>query len=126
MGRLVCFLVFVALAAGIAGADTSVTGKWTGSFNMLDENGGTKESTAVLMLKQSGNEITGTLGPNEDELHAITKGKIYGDKISLESADGQMTIKFELTLAGDRITGDVNAAGEGRTMKAKLDVTRQK
>ena|SRR6516164_3580166 len=125
MKALLLFIVVAALA-GIAIADTNVTGKWSGSFNVMDENGGTKESTAVLMLKQSGSEITGTVGPDEGEQHAITKGKIDGDKITLESADGNVSIKLDLALAGDRITGNVSAVGEGRNMKGKIDVTRAK
>ena len=125
MRTLLLFIVVAALA-GIAIADTNVTGKWSGSFNVMDENGGTKESTAVLMLKQSGSEITGTVGPDEGEQHAITKGKIDGDKITLESADGNVSIKLDLALAGDRITGNVSAVGEGRSMKGKIDVTRAK
>src|SRR5215469_277992 len=125
MRILLCFLVLVALA-GIAVADVNVTGKWSGSFNVVGPDGQTKDATALLVLKQTGTEITGSVGPNEEEQHTITKGKIEGDKISLESVDGEISIKFELTLSGDRITGDVNAAGEGRTMKAKLDVARAK
>jgi hypothetical protein len=125
MRILVCFLILAAFA-GFAAADADVTGKWSGSFNVVAQDGQTKESTALLVLKQNGSEITGTVGPNEDERHEITKGKIEGDKITLESADGGITIKFDLALAGDRMTGDVNAAGEGRTMKAKIDVTRSK
>ena len=32
MRTLLCFLVLAAFAAGIAVADTNITGKWTGSF----------------------------------------------------------------------------------------------
>jgi hypothetical protein len=125
MRTLLLFIVVAALA-GIAIADTNVTGKWSGSLNVTDENGGTKESTAVLILKQSGSEITGTVGPDDGEQHTITKGKIDGDKITLESADGNVAIKLDLALAGDRITGNVSAVGEGRNMKGKIDVTRAK
>jgi len=122
----VCFLLLLAALAGSALADANVTGKWSGSFSLAAEGGQTKDATALLVLKQTGTEITGTVGPSEDEQHAITKGRIEGDKITLESADGGVSIRFDLILAGDRITGDVNAAGEGRTLKAKLDVVRAK
>jgi hypothetical protein len=36
------------------------------------------------------------------------------------------TIKFDLVLAADRITGDVNMVRDGQTAKAKIDVTRAK
>ena len=125
MRTILCFLILAAFA-GIAVADVNVTGKWSGSFNAVGPDGQTKDSTAVLVLKQNGSEITGTVGPNEGEQHEITKGKIEGDKITLESNDGGIAIKFDLALAGDRITGEANAVGEGRTLKAKIDVKREK
>src|SRR5215471_12225495 len=124
MRTLLCFLVLAAL--GFAVADVDVTGKWSGSFNAVGPDGQTKNSTAVLELKQNGSEITGTVGPNEGEQHEITKGKIEGEKITLESTDGGLAIKFDLTLAGDRMTGEANAVGEGRILKAKIDVKRAK
>jgi hypothetical protein len=117
------FLATLGLAAATA---ADVTGKWSGSFTATNSDGETKDGTAVLILKQTGSEITGTVGPDEGEQHTITKGRIDGDKILLESADGEMIIKLHLTLTGDRIAGDVTANGEGRSMKAKIDVKRAK
>ena len=125
MKTLLCFLVLAALA-GVAFADSSVTGKWTGSFNRTGPTGETKETTALLLLTQSGANIAGTVGPNEDERITIQKGKIEGDKITLEAEQDGRIIKFDLVLAVDRITGDASMSGEGQTAKAKLDVTRSK
>jgi hypothetical protein len=125
MKTLLCFLVLAALA-GVAFADSNVTGKWTGSFNITGPNGETKETTALLLLTQSGANIAGTVGPNEDERITIQKGKIEGDKITLEAEQDGRIIKFDLVLAVDRITGDASMSGEGQTAKAKLDVTRSK
>ena len=55
-----------------AAIEPNVTGKWTGSLTVNGPDGQTKDSTALLVLKQAGTEITGTVGPNEDERHAIT------------------------------------------------------
>ncbi len=125
MRTLLCCLILAAFA-GVAMADVDVTGKWSGSFNMTGPNGEGKETTALLLLKQSGMDITGTVGPNEDEQFTITKGKIDGEKIVLEVDHDGHTIRFELVLAADRITGEANMSGEGETRKAKLDVTRSK
>ena len=123
MRTLLCVLVAATLAVA---ADTDVTGKWTGSFNVTADNSETKESTAVLMLKQDGATITGTAGPNENEQHPIRKGKIEGDKITLEVDNDGRTINFDLVLAADRITGDANGSRDGQVMKAKVDVGRVK
>ena len=125
MKTLLCFLVLAALA-GVAFADGNVTGKWTGSFNISGPNGETKETTALLLLTQNGTDISGTVGPNEEERLTIQKGKIEGDKITLEAEQDGRTIKFALVLAADRLTGDASMTGDGQTAKAKLDVTRSK
>ena len=125
MRFFLCVIALTALA-GVAAADTNVTGKWSGSFNVTGPNGETKDGTALLVLKQDGAAITGSVGPDEGEQHPITKGKIEGGKITLEAADGEMAITFNLVVNGERITGEANAVGEGRTMKAKLEVTRGK
>jgi len=120
-----CFLLLLGLALSAAAAD--ITGNWSGTFNITGPGGETKESEALLVLKQNGSEITGTVGPNEDERHTIAKGKIEGDKITLvTTGDEGPVITFDLVLEGGHIKGDASGSHEGQTMKAKLDVTRVK
>jgi hypothetical protein len=125
MKLLVLFAVAVALA-GVAMADVDVTGKWSGSFNATGPNGETKEATALLVLKQTGTDITGTVGPNEDEQFPVRKGKIEGDKITLEADHDGQTIKLDLKFASGRITGEVQMSRDGQSMTAKIDVGRAK
>jgi hypothetical protein len=65
-------------------------------------------------------------GPNEDEQFPIQKGKIDGDKITLEANDKGQTMTFNLVLASGRITGEAQMSREGQTRKAKIDVGRAK
>ncbi len=123
MRTLLCLFIVAALA-GLAIADVDVSGKWSGSFNITNPDGETNASTAVLLLKQSGATITGTVGPNEEQQFEIRKGTIDDGKITLEvDHDGQM-IKLDLVLADNRITGEANFSRDGQTAKAKIDVTR--
>jgi hypothetical protein len=125
MRTLLCLLVLG--ITGVANADVDVSGKWSGSFNITRDNGESKDSTAILVLKQNGAEITGTVGPTEDEQFTIKSGKIDAGKITLEVDEHGHALKFNLVLAADRITGEANMSGEnGETAKAKLDVTRAK
>jgi hypothetical protein len=123
MRTLLCLFIVAALA-GLAVADTNVTGKWSGSFNITNPDGDTNESTAVMLLKQSGATITGTVGPNEEQQFEIQNGKIEGSKITLEAGHDGQTIKFDLVLADNRITGEASMSRDGQTAKAKVDVTR--
>jgi len=118
MKVLATLLLFTGLALA-----ADVSGKWTGTFSATGDQG-KEDGTAVLLLKQNGSEITGSVGPTVDEQHTISKGKIEGDKITLESNDGGMVLKLDLVLAGERISGNVTANGEGRSMKATIDVKR--
>src|SRR5215471_15116507 len=112
MRTLTCIFVLVMLAI-CATAAVNVTGKWSGSFNPIAADGTSKESTAVMVLKQNGTEITGTVGPNEEKQFAIQKGKIEGDKITLEvQDDNNHLIKFDLVIANERIKGDANMSAD--------------
>lgn len=109
-----------------AAADTDITGKWSGSFEITTPDGETHNDTALLILKQSGSDITGTVGPNEDQQFPIQTGKIEGDKITIQADHEGRTLKLALVLVADHIKGEANLTREGETSKAKLDVTRVK
>jgi len=123
MRTLLCLLLAATFAVA---ADVDVTGKWAGTFKMTIPNGETHDSTAVLVLKQTGMEITGTVGPSADEQHTIQKGKIEGNKITMEAERHGNLIKFDLVIAADRIAGDASLSVDGQAGKAKLEVTRTK
>jgi hypothetical protein len=124
--KLLLCLILVALASLPAAADVNISGNWSGTFTATSSDGETKDSTALLILKQEGNKITGTAGPNQDERYDIVKGTIEGNKIVLELSEEGHAIHFDLTVAEDHITGEANATTpDGRKLHAKLDVKRQ-
>src|SRR6185369_12403301 len=80
MGRFLVALL--TLVAAMHAAD--VTGTWSGSMAMT--NGPeTKDDSAYLILKQTGTEITGTIGPNADKRLTITKGSADGNSVYIEA-----------------------------------------
>jgi hypothetical protein len=122
MKRTVCCLLL-----SVVSLLADVSGKWSGSFDVTGPDGETKADTAFLNLKQDGNKITGTAGPNEEHQFDIKTGKIDGDKIALEVEleDGNV-LTFDLALAEEHIKGDVKGQMGDQKMTAKLDVTRVK
>ena len=126
MKALLC-LIALAVFALAAPPDLDLTGKWTGSFNMSSPDGEQHDSGIVMVLKQTGAELTGTAGPEEGEQYPITNGKVDGGKITLEVQRGEgHVIKFELAIAGDRMKGGANMSANGETRTAKVDVGRAK
>jgi hypothetical protein len=121
MTRLLCVLLFSAVALL-----ADVTGKWSGSFDVSGPDGQVHNDTALLNLKQDGNTLTGTAGPNEEDQKNIRAGKIDGNKIAFEVPleDGTV-IKFDLLLADEHLRGTASGEREGEKMTAKLDVTRK-
>lgn len=120
------FVCVLFMAAFVAFADVNVAGKWTGTFATNGGDGSPHDETAVLNLKQNGNDITGTAGPNDDQQFPVTAGKIDNGKIHLEIQTDGPTIKFDLVLEGEHLKGDAHAEKDGQSRTAKLDVTRAK
>lgn len=121
MKKILCAIAL--LCASVAfGAD--VTGTWTGTFEMSRPDGTTNPSSAVLVLKQAGQTVTGSAGPSESEMHDIAKGKLDGNKLTfeIEAGEGHL-VKFELTVDGDSIKG--KAASDDQQLTAKLDVKKK-
>ena len=107
------------LMSALTAADLS--GKWTGTFFEHENEG----KGAVLILKQNGNNLTGTAGPNEEKQFPITKGKVDGDKVTFDiETDEGPVMHFDLTATEKRLIGSVHGEHDGATRTAKLDVTK--
>ncbi len=124
--KLLLCLSILALACLPAAADVNVTGNWSGTFTAIGPDGQSKDSGALLILKQNGTEITGTAGPDESQQFTIKSGKIDGNKITLEVDAGEHQMHVELTLAEDHMEGTASAQGDSGERHAKLDLKRVK
>ena len=113
------------LAPALMAAD-DLTGKWSGSFVITLSDGDKKDSTAFMDIKQKGAEITGTAGENPNKQWAIQKGKVEGNKVTFEVQTDEPLVKFELTLVDGHLKGEAKAEHEGKSMKAVVDLQRQK
>ena len=99
---IVVMAVLLAVVAGAALA-ADVTGNWTGSMSMGDN-----QFTLTYAFKQDGEKLTGTVtGPQGDPL-ALQDGKVQGEKLSffvqLEGPNGTMKISSEGAIKGEEIT----------------------
>jgi hypothetical protein len=99
-------LVFVLFATSAIAAD--FTGNWSGE-------GVTNGASHLLyfVLKQDGNTITGSGGPNATEQHPFQNGKVDGEKLIFDLIPGgKGTIHFELKPEGDGLKGTVELRRE--------------
>ena len=112
MRRVALMLMFL---SSLTAADFG--GRWTG---ILETPRGGRKS-AILVLKQNGEKITGTFGGSETDYREIEKGKADGDVISFDVAIGPV-VKFVLRSTGDRLTGEGTAESNGAKEIFKVDL----
>ena len=105
-------------------AEKNATGQWFGSFRVLPAGGGPREDVAIVILKQQGDEITGSLGPSKANQFPLKKGKISGKTIRVEMENNR--IAFVLTLHGDHLNGEIDDADEPAKVLARVELTRQR
>ncbi len=110
------------LASSAFGAD--FTGKFNGTV-VLIENGENHEHSAIVELKQDGDTVTGSGGPEQDKMLPISNVKVDGNKIHFTiNPDDEDPWVFDLVLEGDHLTGSITGGASSDGKKAKLDVTR--
>ena len=108
--------LLLAFAWTLSAAD--LTGKWSGTVD-LKQDGEAQTIPVIMVVKQEGNKLTGTAGPEEDQ-HEIQNGLVDGDKVTMQVDGGDDTFYLELTVAGDEMTGAVKRGQDGEKMKISL------
>ena len=114
--RLFPFLMVWALSVAIAGA-ADATGRWKVTIS----NGSTL--MGVALLKQAGNEITGSIGVDEQNQHPLD-GVVKGNRITLTTHPRPgRTVAFakcELTADGDKMSGTTEGGDLGGNANIEL------
>jgi hypothetical protein len=123
MGRLLLPLLF--FAAALAAGDLS--GKWNGSLEMKTPDGD-HTGTAFLELKQTGAEITGRAGPNEEEALAIRNVKLEGKRLTFEIRHEERGRLFKLALDlvdDDKLEGTIDGESDaGEKVSGKINLKK--
>lgn len=117
------FLLLILMASGLAAAD--LTGKWSGTYDVAISGGDTMKGRVYMVLTQNGSELTGTVGPDQQQQSQIAKGKVDGDRITFENQTEGPLMHFDLRLEGERIRGEATGDLEGTKIRAKLELARE-
>ena len=101
----------------------NLTGKWSGT---LQVEGGNGSKPVYMILKQDGNRLSGSGGPDESEQHPFEGGKVEGSKVTFDVllGGGPGLMHFDLQIRGDDITGQMKRSGEGLNEAAKISMKR--
>ena len=102
---------------------SDLTGKWSGTVDMK-QDGDAQTIQVVMIVKQDGKTLTGTVG-TEDDQHAIQKGMVDGDTVTMATDSGDAIYFLELKLDGDQLSGAVKQGTDGEKMKIALKRVKQ-
>lgn len=97
-----------------------VTGKWSGTFKV---SGGDHSIPQIVILKQDGNRLTGSAGPDAEEQYPIENGKDEGDHVKFELTSGEWRFSYDLKQTGlDEMKGslELRSVNSGRSAVVTL------
>ena len=120
------FTLFFAIAILLAQSG-SVAGKWAGLIEIDDGSGSKIETNVELDLEQKDGKLTGKIGRSDDaERVEIKNAKIEGDKVTFDasSVEAMASMKFYLTVEGERMQGEMKGDAEGTDIVAKVSFSR--
>lgn len=131
-------LVAAALAAIIRPAPAAqtqrpVTGTWTGTVT-LKHDGKIHEEYLHVVLKQDGETLTGTAGPDADNQYRISKGRALptagATTVTFEfianGAHSALTLKTSDDAGSPTLKGEARIEGEdGQTRTATVEMIRK-
>jgi hypothetical protein len=114
--KILVALLWLAATAAMA---ADLTGTWSGSFK---PEGGEHGVPQLITLKQQGQALTGSAGPNTGEQYPIENGKVDSSKASFQVTTGEWKFSYNLTLEKDELVGDLklDSPTESRTAKVRL------
>lgn len=78
------------------------SGRWQGKLSVS-----ASEMPGYLVLKQDGEQITGTAGPDAQNQVKLTQGSVKDEEATIEAKPGASVLRFVLRLKDDKLTGDV-------------------
>ncbi|HUE84861.1 MAG TPA: hypothetical protein VMO26_02180 [Vicinamibacterales bacterium] len=119
-GTMLLCLLMCALAASNAAAD--ITGRWKVTIALGDQT-----ITGVALLRQTGDEVTGSIGADERNQHPLD-GVVKGNLITLTTHPRPgRTVAFDkcyLRVHGETMTGTTERTGSSD--KATIELVRVK
>ena len=120
MRRILAIVLLYAVHA-VAG---DVTGKWSGSFKV---SGGDHSTPQIVILKQDGNRLTGSVGPDASEQYPIENGRVDGDHVRFELTSGEWGFSYDLKETGpDEMKGNLDLRSVNSERSAVVTLGRVK
>lgn len=116
--RILLLGLLMLLSSAAFAAD--VTGMWQITITSTGPDGATSQDKGMASLKQTGETITGWVGPDESRQTPV-EGTIKDNKVILKASPRpERTMTFELTLSGEKLVGGITRTGDDRKGTAEF------
>ena len=125
--KMLAALAVLMMTMAPAQAQTTMTGKWTGTMTRTAPDGRTQSIEWMSNLTQKGKVLTGTSGPNAERQWTVEKGAVDGTKVTFQVQQPEGPLRtFTLALVDDRLKGEMLAELNGQSFTTKVDLGRAK
>ena len=108
----------------------NVTGRWMGTLTPQSDCESKRTEKPLVVLKQDGDVVTGSVGPDDTQRYEITKGKLTttkdGTTLTFELTRGSTLMHFDLKLVDGKFKGDARAERDGQKLFATFELERAK
>lgn len=100
------------------------TGTWQVTISITTPDGKTLKEPGIALLKQAGDVLTGSIGPDVSRQNPIAEGTIKDNKITIKvSPRPDRIMTFELTVTGDKLVGTAERTGSAE--KGTVEFVRE-
>jgi hypothetical protein len=112
-------MVALALSLVFGVQNASVSGKWQGSFRV---DGGDHDVPQLFQIKQEGNNLAGSGGPDATERYPIANGQVNGDRVTFDLTTGDWKFSYDLKAAEKEMNGKLTlkSATDSRTAQVSI------
>ena len=116
-------LLITTLMLGASLFAQELSGRWKGSFKA---EGGDHGIPQLIILKQNGNQLTGSGGPDDSEQYPIANGTVNGDKIHFELTTARSKFFYDLTRTASDLNGRLEIKSVNRVANATVTLKKEK
>jgi hypothetical protein len=118
-------LVSTGMAIAQTNAPADLSGRWSGSFDVVQADGSVQPDTALFLLKQNRQTLTGTAGQTEARQSPIANGEVSGRHAHFDIiVNPKTTVHVDLEIDGDHLRGAATGMPVPPGAKVVVDAKR--
>lgn|GEM_PF-1990256 len=91
---------------------SNLSGRWSGTAEVQGNDGSSRSEPFYLILRSSGNSLSGSAGPSEVVQNPSLKGIVEEGRVRFELNRTTVSLQFDLQLEGNELHGTVRSSAD--------------